>query len=92
MKKIHARQLILKNNSFYGLKKIHTRNLIWIWNSCGSKIPPPPPTFLMVRPWVKVALDHIIEIYVRLSKNNNTKKKSRENEFLLKLPLAGKLD
>ena len=31
-------------------KKIHTRNLITKKNSCGSKIPPPPITFLMVRP------------------------------------------
>ena len=30
----------------YGLKKIHTRNLITKKNSCGSKIPlPPPPNF-----------------------------------------------
>ena len=33
-------------------KKIHTRNLITKENSCGSKIPHPPPiTFLMVRPY-----------------------------------------
>ena len=31
-------------------KKIHTRNLITKKNSCGSKIPLPPITFLMVRP------------------------------------------
>ena len=40
MKKILARQLILKKYSCYGLKKIHTRNLITKKNSCGSKIPP----------------------------------------------------
>ena len=52
MKKILARQLILKQCSCYGLKKIHTRNLITKKNSCGSKIPLPHPpiTFLMVRP------------------------------------------
>ena len=34
-----------KKYSCYGLKKIHTRNLITKGNSCGSKIPlsPPPP-------------------------------------------------
>ena len=39
-----------KKYSCYGLKKIHTRNLITKKNSCGSKIPLPPITFLMVRP------------------------------------------
>ena len=43
MKKIHARQWILKKYSCYGLGKIHTRNLITKNNSCGSKIPLPPP-------------------------------------------------
>ena len=38
-----------KKYSCYGLKKIHTRNLITKKNSCGSKIPLPPITFLMVR-------------------------------------------
>ena len=41
MKKILARQLILKKYSCYGLKKLHTRNLITKKISCGSKIPPP---------------------------------------------------
>ena len=31
-----------KKYSCYGLKKIHTRNLITKKNSCGSKIPLPP--------------------------------------------------
>ena len=31
-----------KKYSCYGLKKIHTRNLIAKKNSCGSKIPLPP--------------------------------------------------
>ena len=31
-----------KKYSCYGLKKIHTRNLITKKNSCRSKIPPPP--------------------------------------------------
>ena len=41
-----------KRYSFYGLKKIHTRNLPTKKNSGGSKIPLPPSppiTFLMVR-------------------------------------------
>ena len=71
-KKFHARQLILKKYSCYGLKKIHTRNLQprpqgfslkkWVGlgmrlkkfdhdkNSCNSKIPLSPITFLIVRP------------------------------------------
>ena len=40
-----------KKYSCYGLKNIHTRNLIPKKRSCGSKIPSPPPiTFLIVRP------------------------------------------
>ena len=31
-----------KKYSCYGLKKIHTRNLITKKNSCRLKIPPPP--------------------------------------------------
>ena len=50
MKKNHACQLTLKNIHAMGKKKIHTRNLITKKNSCGSKIIPPPITFLMVRP------------------------------------------
>ena len=42
-KNILARQLILKKYSCYSLKKIHTRNLMTKKNSCGSKIPLPPP-------------------------------------------------
>ena len=43
--------IILKKYLCYSLKEIHTRNLIK--NSCGSKIslPPPPTTFLTVRPF-----------------------------------------
>ena len=41
--KIHARQLILKDIHALAEKKIHTRNLITKKNSCGSKIPLPPP-------------------------------------------------
>ena len=42
----------------YGLKTIHTSNLITKKNSCGSKIPLPPPiTFLMVRPLRKPCYD-----------------------------------
>ena len=32
-----------KTYSCYGLKKIYTRNLVTKKNSCGSKIPLPPP-------------------------------------------------
>ena len=40
-----------KKYSCFGLKKIHTKNLITKKNSCSSKIPLPRPiTFLMVRP------------------------------------------
>ena len=61
-KNIRARENEMKKNSCtpinpekyscYGLKKIHTRNLMRKKNSCGSKIPlsPPPITFLMVSP------------------------------------------
>ena len=45
-----------KKYSCYGLKKIHSRNLITTKNSCGSKIPLPPVTFLMVRPLVQLPL------------------------------------
>ena len=34
-----------KKYSCYGLKNIHTRNLITKKNSCGSKIPHPPHSF-----------------------------------------------
>ena len=34
-----------KKYSCYGLKKIHTKNLITKKNSCGSKIPLPPHNF-----------------------------------------------
>ena len=45
-KKIHARQLALKNIHAMAYKKIHTRNLI-----TTKKFPTLPPiTFLMVRP------------------------------------------
>ena len=52
MEKIHARQLILKKYSFYGLKKIRTRNLITEKKFLPlDKFPSPPPIiFLMVRP------------------------------------------
>ena len=39
-----------KKYSCHGLKNIQTRNLITKKNSCGSKIPLPPITFLKVRP------------------------------------------
>ena len=43
-KKNDARQLILKNIHAMA-KKIHPRNLMTKKNSCGSKIPLPPPNF-----------------------------------------------
>ena len=52
MKKNSCTPINPKKYSCYGLKKIHTRNLITKKNSCGSKIPLPPITFLMVRPLV----------------------------------------
>ena len=48
-KKNHARQLILKKYSCYGLKKIHTRNLVTKKIPAARKFPSPPITFLMVR-------------------------------------------
>ena len=42
MKKNSCTPINPKKYSCYGLKKIHTRNLITKKNSCGSKIPPPP--------------------------------------------------
>ena len=48
-KKSHARQLTLKNICFKSPKKIDTRKMLAPKNSCGSKIPHPPITFLMVR-------------------------------------------
>ena len=50
-KKIHARQLILKYSS-YGLEKNSYKEFDDEKNSCGSKIPrpPPPKTFLMFHP------------------------------------------
>ena len=59
MKKILARQLILKKYSYYGLKRIHSRNLIAKKIPAARKFPftsnpsppsPPPITFQMVRP------------------------------------------
>jgi len=43
MKKILARQLILKKYSCYGLKKIHTRNLITKKIPAARKFPSPHP-------------------------------------------------
>ena len=43
MKKNSCTPINPKKYSCYGLKKIHTRNLITKKNSCGSKIPLPPP-------------------------------------------------
>ena len=47
-----------KKYSCYGLKKIHTRNLITKKNSCGSKIPLPPPNNFSNGPSLK-------EVYLR---------------------------
>ena len=43
MKKNSCTPVNPKKYSCYGLKKIHTRNLITKKNSCSSKIPLPPP-------------------------------------------------
>ena len=43
MKKIQARQLILKKYSCYGLKKIHTRNFMTKKIPAARKFPSPPP-------------------------------------------------
>ena len=45
MKKNSCTPINPKKYSCYGLKKIHTRNLITKKNSCGSKIPLPPHNF-----------------------------------------------
>ena len=52
MKKNHARQLTLKKYSCYGKKNSYKEfdNEKKKKNSCGSKIPLPLITFLMVRP------------------------------------------
>ena len=42
MKKNSCTPINPKKYSCYGLKKLHTRNLITKKNSCGSKIPLPP--------------------------------------------------
>ena len=58
MKKKSCTPINPNKYSCYGLKKIHTRNLITKKNSCSSKIPLPPPiTFLMVRPLIKLLPD-----------------------------------
>ena len=51
MKKNSCTPINPKKYSCYGVKKVHTRNLITKKNSCDLKIPHLPPlTFLMVRP------------------------------------------
>ena len=45
MKKNSRTPINPKKYSCYGLKKVHTRNVIRKKNSCGSKIPPPPHNF-----------------------------------------------
>ena len=51
-KKIHVRQLTLKNIHATVYKKIHTRNLITKKKKTAQKFPTPPITFLMVRPLI----------------------------------------
>ena len=63
MKKNSCTPINPKKYSCYGLKKIHTRNLITKKNSCSSKIPLPPITFLMVRPLLEVARGPKISIH-----------------------------
>ena len=51
MKKFHARQLILKKYSCYGLKKKSYKEFDNEKTFLRLENPPPPPlTFLMVRP------------------------------------------
>ena len=57
MKKNSCTPINPNKYSCYGLKKIHTRNLITKKYSCSSKIPLPPITFLMVRPLIKLLPD-----------------------------------
>ena len=54
MKKIHARQSTLKKIFMLWPKKIHTRNFVTKKNPAARKLPSPPPpiTFLMVRPLI----------------------------------------
>ena len=63
MKKIRARQLILKN--IHAIH--HTRNLITKKNSRGSKIPLPAPiTFLMVRPLGRAVVCYSLPVFFLL--------------------------
>ena len=58
MKKNSCKPINPKKYSCYGLKKIHARNLITKKNSCGLENSPPPPiTFLMVRPFIQLYID-----------------------------------
>ena len=50
MKKNSCTPINPKKYSCNGLNKTHAKNLITKKNSCSSKIPVPPITFLMVRP------------------------------------------
>ena len=57
MKKNSCTPINPKKYSCYGLKKIHKRNLITKKNSCGSKIPSPPPHNFSNGPslrWLKI--------------------------------------
>ena len=71
----------------YGLKKIHTRNLITKKNSCGSKIPLPPLTFLMVRPLHFLYIQHLVNMdsfYAPLSGGVSLYKQQKtDNEWLV---------
>ena len=49
-----------KKYSCFGLKKIHTRNLITKKNSCSSKIPLPPPHNFSNGPSLKTCYDNTL--------------------------------
>ena len=82
MKKNSCMPINPKKYSYDGLKKIHTRNLITKKNSCGSKIPLPPPpiTFLMVRPLWEIVASSPFPCPSRLCRSLE---RSRETRFSL---------
>ena len=70
-KKNHAGQLTVQKYSCYGLKKIHTRNLITKKNSCGSKIPHPPHNFSNGSSLFKAARLHCLsDVFVAVAQHN----------------------
>ena len=60
MKKNSCTLINPKKYSCYGLKNIRTSSLITKKNSCGSKIPLPPITFLRVRPKPRAIMEQTL--------------------------------